>query len=81
MVIRHGVISYLYIGHVFSICVAPKMLKTMALRAVLPRPHPCSITGTYVCEGVDCGDNSKDERHLICWEVTRNFVCESAGST
>ena len=31
--------------------------------ACQPRPHPCSITGTYICDGIDCGDNSKDERH------------------
>eukprot|EP00437_Effrenium_voratum_P003415 CAMPEP_0181422988 /NCGR_PEP_ID=MMETSP1110-20121109/13897_1 /TAXON_ID=174948 /ORGANISM="Symbiodinium sp., Strain CCMP421" /LENGTH=483 /DNA_ID=CAMNT_0023546101 /DNA_START=69 /DNA_END=1520 /DNA_ORIENTATION=+ len=32
-------------------------------RATAYTPHPCSITGTYVCEGTECGDNSKDERY------------------
>lgn len=32
-------------------------------RATAYTPHPCSITGTYICEGIDCGDNSKDERY------------------
>jgi len=32
-------------------------------RATAYTPHPCSITGPYICEGIECGDNSKDERY------------------
>lgn len=32
-------------------------------KATAYTPHPCSITGPYVCEGIDCGDNSKDQRY------------------
>lgn len=40
------------------------------------RPHPCSITGTYICEGIDCGDNSKDERYL---GINSPFFSERSG--
>merc|ERR1711988_2044043 len=26
-------------------------------------PHPCNIEGQLRCEGIDCGDNDKDERY------------------
>mmetsp|Transcript_57184 Transcript_57184/g.136279 ORF Transcript_57184/g.136279 Transcript_57184/m.136279 type:complete len:483 (-) Transcript_57184:60-1508(-) len=32
-------------------------------KATAYTPHPCSFTGVYVCEGVDCGDNAKEERY------------------
>ena len=28
-------------------------------KATAYTPHPCSITGPYTCEGIECGDNSK----------------------
>ena len=32
-------------------------------RATAYTPHPCSITGQYVCDGVECGDTSKNQRY------------------
>mmetsp|Transcript_57187 Transcript_57187/g.136286 ORF Transcript_57187/g.136286 Transcript_57187/m.136286 type:complete len:481 (+) Transcript_57187:52-1494(+) len=32
-------------------------------RATAYTPHPCSITGPHICDGIECGDNSKDERY------------------
>mmetsp|Transcript_5940 Transcript_5940/g.10773 ORF Transcript_5940/g.10773 Transcript_5940/m.10773 type:complete len:478 (+) Transcript_5940:72-1505(+) len=32
-------------------------------RATAYTPHPCATVGPYVCEGIECGDNSKDQRY------------------
>jgi len=32
-------------------------------RATAYTPHPCTKAGPYVCEGIECGDNAKDERY------------------
>ena len=29
-------------------------------KATAYTPHPCSLTGPYTCEGIECGDNSKE---------------------
>eukprot|EP00913_Durusdinium_trenchii_P029040 g27229.t1 len=47
----------------YGACCAEMDIWEANSRATAYTPHPCSITGTYVCEGVDCGDNSKDERY------------------
>ena len=47
----------------YGACCAEMDIWEANSRATAYTPHPCSITGTYVCEGIDCGDNSKDERY------------------
>ena len=32
-------------------------------RATAYTPHPCSISGPYICDGLDCGDTSKGQRY------------------
>jgi len=32
-------------------------------RATAYTPHPCSIEGQYVCDGLDCGDTRKGQRY------------------
>ena len=34
-------------------------------RATAYTPHPCSIVGPYTCDGVECGDNSKEPSSLV----------------
>ena len=47
----------------YGACCAEMDIWEANSRATAYTPHPCSITGTYICDGVDCGDNSKDERY------------------
>ncbi|CAE7218070.1 cbhB [Symbiodinium natans] len=47
----------------WGICCAEMDIWEANSRATAYTPHPCSITGPYVCEGTECGDNSEDERY------------------
>jgi len=47
----------------YGACCAEMDIWEANSRATAYTPHPCSITGTYICEGIECGDNSKDERY------------------
>lgn len=47
----------------YGACCAEMDIWEANSRATAYTPHPCSITGTYICEGTECGDNAKDERY------------------
>ncbi|CAE7030099.1 cbhB [Symbiodinium natans] len=47
----------------WGICCAEMDIWEANSRATAYTPHPCSITGPYVCSGTECGDNSADERY------------------
>eukprot|EP00930_Biecheleria_cincta_P030083 TRINITY_DN2087_c0_g1_i3.p1 TRINITY_DN2087_c0_g1~~TRINITY_DN2087_c0_g1_i3.p1 ORF type:complete len:487 (+),score=82.88 TRINITY_DN2087_c0_g1_i3:91-1551(+) len=46
-----------------GICCAEMDIWEANSRANAYTPHTCSIKGTYICEGVECGDNEKDHRY------------------
>ena len=45
-------------------------------RATAYTPHPCSIVGPYTCDGIECGDNSKDSSmFLLYWPGLGSHGC------
>lgn len=49
------------VGH-YGICCAEMDIWEANSRATAFTPHPCDITGTLKCEGIECGDNAKGQR-------------------
>jgi len=58
------------VGHYGSCCVEMDIWEANS-RASAYTPHTCSIAGSFRCEGVECGDNTKDNRY--------NGVCDKDG--
>jgi len=47
----------------YGACCAEMDIWEANSRATAYTPHPCSVNGTYRCDGVECGDNEKDQRY------------------
>jgi len=47
----------------YGVCCAEMDIWEANSRATAYTPHPCSITGAHACKGVECGDNTADQRY------------------
>eukprot|EP00438_Fugacium_kawagutii_P025437 Skav204282 [mRNA] locus=scaffold409:225873:227324:+ [translate_table: standard] len=47
----------------YGACCAEMDIWEANSRATAYTPHPCSISGTYICEGIECGDNAAEQRY------------------